>query len=585
MKKIYNLLFLFGITLWLVQCESPKKTDKDPFLTVREMGKNPKKALELLEYMSKSMNFTHEEQRKWELLQFMYKYEDYQSVKKDTYILDVRDYFREKDNLPFYKGYALYYAGIYHAENAKREKALKQWLNLTPYAKATQQPQLLAKIFYNIGRAYYTNNHYTLAKAYYRKSLAVYKKIKDSTKISSCYISFGNNYLLEKNFDSALYYYQQCLDIAQQLKDTSQMAAVLQNMGYAYSTVNNSTQEMKYLKQALPLQKLPERLIRNHITLAKAYYRVQQYDSAGYYLQQIATRIHNIDNPYLLHNYYKTKAKLSIKCGAYEEAITDFNTYTHLYDSITRQITNNQLVEVENDHKQQLLKQELKATRKRQKNYYIIILISGVFILLLLLLLYQLHKKNKTILKSDIQLQQQKAEIERKAQELAQKNQQLAINNKVIETEALKSQFLFGLYKIYATPYIELNTHVRTYEDEMLAKNYDFKKAFESLLKTFHKDRKKTRKMIEKEARHFLGELGFPAQDLLTADNYLYLALIYCKYNRKDVMDLLNTPSVEALAVRKFRVKKIMKNSGMPDHEIDKWLRNVNKEKMGNYEL
>ncbi len=118
-------------------------------------------------------------------------------------------------------------------------------LSVTAVAQVTKMDSLLkllskAKedtgkvvLYLNIAGEY-ENNEPVTAKQYYRKAIAISKKIKDTSGYYKSLSGIANTFLIQGKQDSMLYFMNEALVVARQMNDSLSIGVSLFNMGIAY---------------------------------------------------------------------------------------------------------------------------------------------------------------------------------------------------------------------------------------------------------------------------------------------------------------------------------------------------------------
>lgn len=93
------------------------------------------------------------------------------------------------------------------------------------------KPNLKSEILYNIGLNYNFQSNYDKAFYYYKKSLEIREKIKDSIGIGECYYRLGNLSIIRGNFENALDYCYKSIEILKNKNDKIALAYAYNYLG------------------------------------------------------------------------------------------------------------------------------------------------------------------------------------------------------------------------------------------------------------------------------------------------------------------------------------------------------------------
>lgn len=160
----------------------------------------------------------------------------------------------------------------------------KAWERL----KATDNIRGRALIIYNSGIVYYYQSMNKEAMLCYKTSLATYKAVKDSSKISSILESIGHIHLRNQRHQQALEYYNSSLKYARNEKKPKAIGSALISLGNLYSEVGQGALAITYYLEAkYLLEDLGEKTeylrLLNH--MAYTYLKQMNKKQAMYFAQ------------------------------------------------------------------------------------------------------------------------------------------------------------------------------------------------------------------------------------------------------------------------------------------------------------
>lgn len=159
----------------------------------------------------------------------------------------------------------------------------------------------LACDYFDIGLVFSDKNDFEAAKEFYKKSKAIFEKMKLKGEMSDYYFNLGELYLFDKQYDKALKFYLLGLKIDQALDNRPGIAGDYNMIGELYSEMGNLSEAEKFFKEsAEACQKLnlkPE-LASAYYNLALLYKQKGLKNSAKEYLLKAEEFSRNIDTPF-----------------------------------------------------------------------------------------------------------------------------------------------------------------------------------------------------------------------------------------------------------------------------------------------
>ena len=122
-------------------------------------------------------------------------------------------------------------------------------LELAPYAA------LKGKIFHNMTSIYRAKKDYDTALEYSRKSLEIFRELKDTTKIMTGLNTAANIKMNQKNFDEALALFEESLRLSELSGNDMIKILVLNNVGDLYLNSGKAERALWFYRRALNVNK------------------------------------------------------------------------------------------------------------------------------------------------------------------------------------------------------------------------------------------------------------------------------------------------------------------------------------------
>jgi signal transduction histidine kinase len=147
----------------------------------------------------------------------------------------------------------------------------------------------IAVTYFNIVNVYTEQEDYAHALSYLAKTIAIDKKLKDSSGIMFDQYSLGSIYLRMNMADSAEYYTKEAYKLALKLSDMNMMGAILNNFASVNSLKKNYPEAAGYFHQSIAYclaVKDNEVLASNYLGLARMFDSLRLADSSIYYARK-----------------------------------------------------------------------------------------------------------------------------------------------------------------------------------------------------------------------------------------------------------------------------------------------------------
>ncbi|WP_162820077.1 response regulator [Kordia sp. SMS9] len=295
-------------------------------------------------------------------------------------------------------------------------------------------------LFYNeLGLSYDGVSEFSKAKKNYLESLRFSQKVDNDTIKGWVYNNLANLYSEGfKKTDSALIYYKESLRLAEKIKDTSEILTPIINIGWTYADKNEYDTAFPYLEKSeqLIFTKHGDNSAKGQICYLLGRYHLHKNNlevSDTYFQDAIAysEKAEKLEELTEIYDYY---SRLADRQGKHKLAFNRLQTHLKYRDSVFNRtkIEENQKAlakfEVE-DYKNDLerVKKEQKSQEtimKKSQQISYVLMIAGFILILLLINMFKNYKfRNKALNKlrsKNAQLREAKEEAESQANLKAQ---------------------------------------------------------------------------------------------------------------------------------------------------------------------
>ncbi|WP_160128741.1 AraC family transcriptional regulator [Kordia antarctica] len=269
--------------------------------------------------------------------------------------------------------------------------------------------------------------------------------IKESN-VARILMGMGGTYLKLHQPDSAIYYTEKGYKISKSINDKTGESFFHHDFGVAYYLKNEYSKGLQYLDSAriyIEAIKNDERLSETLFNIGRCYYKLQQYETAIGYFDEVTSIINQAEkldskgfNPIYLEDMYDLLSKCHLASENYEKS-SFYETKRNVLNRIKNK-ENNEIAKALHDSElninNKFIKTVLVTNERTLFRYKGISIIIGLLCLTLLYLLFHYRseaKKNKEIFEKLIQKQ------DAKANETIQKPKEIIIKDEKV-TQVLK---------------------------------------------------------------------------------------------------------------------------------------------------
>jgi tetratricopeptide (TPR) repeat protein len=344
---------------------------------------------------------------------------------------------------------ALLNLGNFYLNTDKYDLALENYQLVYPEYLKINDTLNLACIDQNIGNIHYRQTNYRKALNAFFLASATYEKAGHLDEAKTLLNSIGLTYLKLKIQDSALLFLERGLEYSRENDDRENEMRVQNNLGLLYMEKGRYPRAINCFRKSIQLSKEivnPYQEANALLNIAQVYIRKHQFDSAGTYLNKAEPVIKDLGENQLLKELNEYYYELYSGKKEYEKALSYFQKYKDVQDSIFSQETRNKIaalnIKFETAKKEAeniRLKSELAIKQITQNRLVLIIFIISLLfaaITIAFFYIWKYLKQKHTISKQESQLLSER--LEHSSQEVASKALHLASQNefraKLLET-------------------------------------------------------------------------------------------------------------------------------------------------------
>ncbi len=329
--------------------------------------------------------------------------------------------------LPSYESYVLHNISSVHLRQSHYRLALDYLLQSLSLKEELGDVQGQIMSLYNLGLVYYNLKLPQTALDHYHKLLTQYEQELDNMTEGDTYHNMGMIYQNAlSNADSALLYYRKALAIREQLGYREGVVETISNLSMLQLALGKPDTAIAGIKRALTLcmaSKDWAGLALNQSNLAKIQLYKGQYDAALASVNRAEQIIDSFSIQQDVTTVLKTKVDVLRQLGRFNEALTYYDRYTQLSDSMLNANISEQLLELETQYQtakkdRSILQQQItldnQALVLARKNRWIAIIGFGLLATsLILLLLIKNQRQRKSLYQQELATLKKEQELQR----------------------------------------------------------------------------------------------------------------------------------------------------------------------------
>ena len=615
MRKIthYILYILITCTALLnIQCSgNVKEKTPLPELVHAEsvMFDHPDSALHILEDMPMpSARRDKENHALWCLLVTQAQYKQVMKISSDSLVRIAYDYYKPTDNARR-KAISALYMGNINYELGNIEEAMRYYLEGKTEVEKTDDYKTGYLIMSSLGELYLYRDFSDYALDACTKAYDY--AVKDSNKrYQTASLKFlARCHCIADQLPQAIEIYQKCSEIALELGSTGYYYNIQSELALVY-TNSGEAQKSQDLVKSFPKKFYPLLLAGTN------YFRLNQYDSAYYYLNKAL----NTDNVYTKQDAYRILYKLGDTPKYRKYLKTYCDSLLFYTDSVMSLDKGKEIIAYKEKYDHQKLiteQQRLKLEKADAQRMMFIITICLIVVIAVVAYLYQrrLVRKETTIRKQSEKLQDYMLQLHEYETQLMQNNRYMEELKEQLSGQEMNSEELHEYREQIDSLQVEnsrlsekinsLQLHINDYSSKLdkarreadkfrnLSEENLYLKQRERVLTDYVVDndrlvkelREKCRvletgewetleQMCESTYSNFVSRLQGVCPTLTKQELHLCM-LIKLRFNNAQMSEIfgVNTTSVSQ---KKFRLKKHLSDAlqdGLPDEmTLDRWV-------------
>ena len=415
------------------------------------MNLHPDSALNMLESISTDSLKTKADRAYHALLLTQARDKNYIVQTDDSLIQVAVRYYDTHENAPLQARAYYCWGSLYRDRNDYSQAIDKYTIALSHINGRSENAELKASLYSNLGYLYYTQGLSTEADSIYQRAELLAKSQKDTASL--CYtLSQRGMISLEQGktyYPKAEQQMQQALSIGKAFSDSTILVPIYHSLSMLYSLMPKPGQALLYARLNYSGLKDTQHCYRTFLLLGNAYFINGQYDSAGIFLQKILKA----------ERYYDTKADACMRLSEIAQKKGDMETSILLERKRTMYQDSAQI----NQQGHEILNTVIAHERNNsntisKRSTYILCTVSTIFLAISFVCIFYFRKKHlqhkaekkeweetlqAEIAKANLRRNQELAEKERENATLQEKVSQLVVKKPTHRQEEYKTSALY----------------------------------------------------------------------------------------------------------------------------------------------
>lgn len=415
------------------------------------MNLHPDSALNMLESISTDSLKTKADRAYHALLLTQARDKNYIVQTDDSLIQVAVRYYDTHENAPLQARAYYCWGSLYRDRNDYSQAIDKYTIALSHINGRSENAELKASLYSNLGYLYYTQGLSTEADSIYQRAELLAKSQKDTASL--CYtLSQRGMISLEQGktyYPKAEQQMQQALSIGKAFSDSTILVPIYHSLSMLYSLMPKPGQALLYARLNYSGLKDTQHCYRTFQLLGNAYFINGQYDSAGIFLQKILKA----------ERYYDTKADACMRLSEIAQKKGDMETSILLERKRTMYQDSAQINQQGHDILNTVIAHERNNSNTISKrSTYILCTVSTIFLAISFVCIFYFRKKHlqhkaekkeweetlqAEIAKANLRRKQELAEKERENATLQEKVSQLVVKKPTHRQEEYKTSALY----------------------------------------------------------------------------------------------------------------------------------------------
>lgn len=164
---------------------------------------------------------------------------------------------------------------------------------------ALNQPDIVARVYFNLGYAYYNRNDFELALEHFNKSLMLAEQSDNIQLQALVHNRIGNVYQLKSYYNQAIDEYKKALDYNYKIGNKVEIARTLVNIGTVFAITGNFSIALQYMLDALEIFEQSgetEGMAWTSLSISRLFSRLEINERALQYAENALNHYRRLNN-------------------------------------------------------------------------------------------------------------------------------------------------------------------------------------------------------------------------------------------------------------------------------------------------
>lgn len=299
------------------------------------------------------------------------------------------------------------YLGRSYVEDKENEKAMKIYLQTLDVALRCEDYNQAGYICSYMGDLYDFEGDYLLGKDKYKEAESYFRKAGNMRSSAFALRDVGRMYTFSDSLEMALEYLLKSDTIMSEVGDSSDIGSISNGIGNIYNMLGNKELAKQYFWKAIDISDFDD--APSYSALVDIYIEEGDFKNARICLERASVPSFNDMTRFSVLYGYSLLEKAE---GNWEKAWFYLDEYNNASDSILAIQNRENIIKIEKEYEHLKISLENMRLRSDKQMYFIYFIIS-ISILLILLLVNQIKidRKNKKLLKQEIDLSNKNNEL------------------------------------------------------------------------------------------------------------------------------------------------------------------------------
>ena len=313
------------------------------------------------------------------------------------------------------------YLGRSYVEDKENEKAMKVYLQALDIALRSEDYNQAGYICSYMGDLYDFEGNYLLGKDKYKEAESYFRKAGNMRSSAFALRDVGRMYAFSDSLDIALIFLLKADTIIVEVGDSSDIGTIYNGIGNIYNMLGNKELAKLYLWKNVNMSDFDD--APSYRTLAGIYIEEGDFKNARICLEKASVPSFNDMTRFSVLYGYSLLEKAE---GNWEKAWFYLDEYNSASDSILTIRNRENIIKIEKEYEHLKISLENMRLKSDKQKYFIYWVISvSIFLILLWVFQIRIDRKNKRLLKQEIDLSNKSNELFRLRDNLRNKQDRL----------------------------------------------------------------------------------------------------------------------------------------------------------------